>query len=210
MAFIYKITNTINDKKYIGKTEHQNPYKRFLEHKKDAKREYRKTRSLYKAMNKYGVENFIFEVIEEVPNELASIKEQYYINLFNTYKNGYNETIGGDGTPFVKFHKDEIISRYRIGQSISQISKEMKHDPKSIVKVLKENNIEIDYTPRNRLPVAQIDPSTNKILKVFASACEAEKEVPTGKHINEACKGSRKLAGGYRWAYYNGEMSESG
>lgn len=210
MAFIYCIMNKINNKKYIGKTEHKDPYKRFLEHKKDMHRKYRKNRALYKAMNKYGIENFSFEVIEEVSSELASEKEQYYINLFDTYKNGYNLTLGGDGSPFVRYKQDEIIERYLSGQSINQICSEMQHDHKTISKILKENGIKISYTPKNKKPVAQIDKKTNEIIKIFPSAYEAEKEVPSGKHINQVCKGSKPSAGGYKWAYYDGEMSEFG
>ena len=109
----------------------------------------------------------------------------------------------------MRYEKDEIIDRYLSGQSINQISAEMNHDHTSISKVLKENGIVISYTPKNKLPVAQIDPKTNKIIKVFSSAYEAEKEVPTGKHINEACKGYRKLAGGYKWAYCDVEKCQS-
>ena len=210
MGYIYRITNKLNGKKYIGKTEYTNPFKRYNQHLKERTKDRCKGRAIYKALNKYGPENFQFDIVEEVPNELLNEKEKYYIELFDTYKSGYNETIGGDGTSYILLEKDEIISRYLSGQTINEISKEMKHDHSSIAKILKQNNIDIYYTPKNKLPVAQINPLTSEIIKIFPSAFEAEKEVNTGKHINEACKGTRVTAGGYKWAYYNGEMSESG
>ena len=63
MAYIYIITNKLNDKSYIGKTEHNIPNKRWEEHCKDYKRDYYKNRPLYKAMNKYGLKVFEFKIL---------------------------------------------------------------------------------------------------------------------------------------------------
>ena len=60
MAYIYKITNTINGKMYIGKTE-LTIEKRFQQHCKDSQRDKMSNRPLYKAMRKYGVEFFSIE-----------------------------------------------------------------------------------------------------------------------------------------------------
>ena len=92
MAHIYKITNILNNKIYIGKTEHIDPIKRWKEHIKDSKRERNKNRPIYKAINKYGVENFSFEILEET--DKPEQQEIYYISLYDSYKNGYNATIG--------------------------------------------------------------------------------------------------------------------
>lgn len=62
MAYIYKITNSINGKIYIGKT-YKTIEQRFKEHFKDSKRY--KNRPLYRAINKYGIESFKIEVIEK-------------------------------------------------------------------------------------------------------------------------------------------------
>lgn len=51
---------------------------------------------LYKAFQKYGIENFIFEVLEECSILELSEKEKYYIEKFDTYFNGYNMTAGGE------------------------------------------------------------------------------------------------------------------
>ena len=53
MGFIYKITNKINGKMYIGKTEYDNPIKRWKRHIEDSKRNTDKHRPLYNAINKY-------------------------------------------------------------------------------------------------------------------------------------------------------------
>ena len=64
MAFIYKITNNINNKIYVGKTEYSIE-KRFKEHCNDAFKERCEKRPLYSAIRKYGVENFTFEVVQD-------------------------------------------------------------------------------------------------------------------------------------------------
>ena len=80
MGFIYKITNQINQKVYIGMT-YRTPQIRFKEHLKDAE-EKNYNRPLYNAINKYGKENFSISIIEEVENnELLGEREKYWINF---------------------------------------------------------------------------------------------------------------------------------
>lgn len=97
--FIYKITNTINNKIYIGyDTGKVAENRRWNYHRKNYK--YDKKKVLYLAMKKHGIEHFLFEVIEEVDiNEHLIDKEIFYINLFQSFKKevGYNRTLGGDG-----------------------------------------------------------------------------------------------------------------
>lgn len=97
MFYIYKITNNINNKCYIGKTV--NTSRRFSDHKRLAfstnkdHKEYEKT--LYRAFRKYGLENFTFEILEitDYPNE----RENYWIEFYDSINNGYNEGLGGLG-----------------------------------------------------------------------------------------------------------------
>lgn len=94
MIGIYKITNKINNHSYIGlstKVEerwkyHQSPYNQQRESYKN----------LYKAFKKYGIENFTFEILEECSIQELGEKEKYYIAKYDTYKNGYNMTTGGE------------------------------------------------------------------------------------------------------------------
>ena len=97
---IYKITNKINGKSYIGKSKNIENRWRYHIQRKNSEKEYEK--ALYRAFRKYGVENFLFEIIEIIPNYdndiLVNQREQYWIKYFNTFgQYGYNETIGGDG-----------------------------------------------------------------------------------------------------------------
>ena len=75
-GIIYKITNNINNKVYIGKTLNSLEH-RFNEHKRDSRKESCEKRLLYSAMKKYGVENFSISLIEEVPIDVLSEREFY-------------------------------------------------------------------------------------------------------------------------------------
>lgn len=96
MGFIYKITNTINGKAYVGQTS-QKIRVRWITHKCNAHQEKYKHIPLYRAFNKYGVENFVFEILEECDNKFLNEREMYYIGLYDTFRNGYNCTYGGEG-----------------------------------------------------------------------------------------------------------------
>ena len=77
MAYIYKISNDINNKVYIGKTN-QTIKERWHQHCSDSKdRVLYEKRPLYSAMNKYGIEHFKIEEIERLANrKVAQTKNQ--------------------------------------------------------------------------------------------------------------------------------------
>ena len=51
---------------------------------------------IHTAMRDYGIENFTFEIIERCPIEKLNEREKYWVSHYNSYKNGYNGTEGGD------------------------------------------------------------------------------------------------------------------
>lgn len=92
---IYKITNTINNKVYIGCTV-TSLEKRYYEHLyRCFKSDYKS--KLYNAIKKYGEENFIIELIEECNVNCIYETEKKYIEQYDSFKNGLNSTIGGEG-----------------------------------------------------------------------------------------------------------------
>ena len=119
MGYIYCITNLINDKKYIGKTIYSID-KRWRQHINDSKKNTCELRPLYKAMNKYGINNFTIKELEQCDDQLLSIKEQYWIDKYNTYQNGYNATLGGDGKIYLNYNK--IIQTYQEVQNIAKVA----------------------------------------------------------------------------------------
>jgi len=96
MGIIYKVINNINGKHYIGLTGRTLKIRK-KEHIKEAKSGV-KFSIFHKALIKYGVENFKWEVVEECDSDILEEREIYYIKKYNSYapnKNGYNLTEGG-------------------------------------------------------------------------------------------------------------------
>jgi len=93
--YIYKITNTVNNKIYIGFTG--NYFRRISEHRKLPANT--KLRGLKAAIRKYGWDKFTTEIIFESTDKdyCKNIMEPFYIELYNSYEQGYNQTKGGDG-----------------------------------------------------------------------------------------------------------------
>ena len=140
MGYIYCITNKINNKKYIGKTEYENPKKRWQEHLRDSERF---DRPLYRSIRKYGKENFIFEVLfSDLYGEELCEKEISTIKEYDTYSNGYNATIGGDGSSYIlEEEKQQIVSDYNKKISINKLAKKYNHDQSTISRILKSYGI---------------------------------------------------------------------
>jgi len=94
---IYKHTNNITGKSYIGQTKftmEQRLKHHLIDAKQGAKRN--KTRPFHSALLKYSKEHWTSHVLEVTTKELSSDREKYWINYFNTYTKGYNATMGGD------------------------------------------------------------------------------------------------------------------
>lgn len=98
MDKIYKITNIVNGKVYIGVTS-ASIESRFKKHCYEA--ENGSSRRLCCAMRKYGISNFHVELLEAVESQFRSQRESYWIDQFSSmlYEKGYNMTSGGEGTP---------------------------------------------------------------------------------------------------------------
>lgn len=145
MYQIYKITNTINGKSYIGKTKKTFEV-RFKEHIQESKKERCKDRPLYRAMNKYGVDVFTIEVLEETDNPVE--REKYWIEFYGTFgSNGYNATKGGDGKEYVDLEK-VIDCLFENNLDYMVVSRLLKHDRSTIVDIAKKAGIYIPIGQR--------------------------------------------------------------
>lgn len=94
---IYGIKNLINEKIYVGKSI--NVKLRKKAHENSFIRKQAVNIHLQRAVDKYGIENFAFIILEEVTLDNINEKEQYWIKYFKSYDEnlGYNKTMGGEG-----------------------------------------------------------------------------------------------------------------
>lgn len=120
---IYKIINILNNKIYIGYSI--NIYRRWEDHKRLLKKNTHHSIKLQNAYNKYGVNSFVFEIIEECDKKYIVKREQYYIDLFDSYNNGYNCLPKARST-FGRILTNET----RIKMSLAQIGKKLTEEQK--------------------------------------------------------------------------------
>ena len=101
---IYKIENNINHKVYIGQS--RNIERRWQRHK-IADGDY----TIHKALQKYGIENFTFSILEECDVNDLDEREIYWIEYFDSYHKGYNQTMGGQGASgrTVKLTEEQVV-----------------------------------------------------------------------------------------------------
>jgi len=125
MAFIYKTTNLVNDKIYVGKAKQNNP------------NYFGSGIKIASAIKKYGKHNFTKIILEECDDDIISEREIYWISYFHSTDDsiGYNISQGGEGgahywatlTEEQRAEHNIKISKARQGQSRGPHSKETKH-----------------------------------------------------------------------------------
>jgi predicted GIY-YIG superfamily endonuclease len=208
MPYIYKITNTLNGKMYIGKTS-STIESRWKEHREDATCRSKEHRPLYSAIQKYGIDNFIIEQVEEVPNdEIACERETFWIEYYGSFKNGYNATKGGDGRQYADY--DLIFTLFKEGKTGKEICQITGYSDKTITLALEQKGVSAEERKARGNTQSQVvlmlDKNTLEILKSFPSLSEAERflDKPGGRrHISEVCRGKRQTAYGYKWKLSN-------
>lgn len=146
-GFIYKITNRVNNKVYIGQT-HFTIEHRFKQHVKNFNIEHRQ-QPLYKAFAKYGIENFYVEELENVECDKLDEREIYWIAYYDSFKNGYNATLGGNGNLYqwTDSNYEEIKSLYLSGFTTKKIAELFNVSAYTIIGILKSLNVKLRRKP---------------------------------------------------------------
>lgn len=103
---------------------------------------------MYYAINKYGIENFTFEIIEsQVEN--YNDRERYWIKYYDSYENGYNETEGGENPPLnirekspFATHTEEDVAKVKdlilhTNKTFKEIAQESGYDSSTIERINK-------------------------------------------------------------------------
>ena len=194
MGFIYKIQNIINDKCYIGQTG-RNPDTRWKEHLYGSQTA---DNLLYRAMRKYGIENFIFSVIEECDDVDMDSEEQYWIAYYDSYNNGYNLTLGGEGGHTVNY--DAIVNEFTKTGTIKETARNLGVNTGTVRSVVRKCGCTTLPEPEAK-NIEMIDPKTLTVIKEFSSinsAATYQEDWQRGT-IKDAISGRRKSAYGYFW-----------
>jgi group I intron endonuclease len=230
MGVIYKTTNLINNKIYIGK--------RIFSREKFFKNKYYGSGKLLKeSIKKYGIENFSREVLEEVDNDFLDEREIYWIEKYNANNKeiGYNLTKGGNskygrkigtmsdetkkkisssvsrylsenGHPFQnKNHKEEAKEKIRRKLKGRKLSKEQVENFKRsrIGLKYKKPPKEIKTKIDQRIGVHQLS-LDGTFIKEWNSMMEASNSLNLDRTgISRACRGIYKQCGGYKWIINN-------
>lgn len=212
MAYIYKIKNNINGKIYIGKTLYSIE-KRWGEHCRASRKDCCENRPLYSAMRKYGTDSFSIEEIEQCDDAMVSDREEFWIEFYGSFKNGYNATVGGDGKPYIDY--DVVIETYHQIKNQKRVADMLGINSSTVRKILKLRNVDslssLEVNQIQKGYIVNMFSVYGEYIRTFPSAREAAKFILNGtdkdakygaiSHITDVCKGKRKTAYGYRWKF---------
>lgn len=201
---IYKIINIINNKIYIGSAN--NFTSRFGVHRYDLRNNKHHNIYLQRSWNKYGEQNFKFEIIENCKNQDLLIREQYYIDTLNPEYNICKIAGSTKGRKMSEEHK-KIISNYHKGRKKSK----SWHISRSKYIKTKEHRENQSKALKGRIPAKHtleraVEVCSKKVLVFFKgeflaeykSLIESSKQ--TGVHISNISKivnGRRKQSKGF-------------
>lgn len=185
---VYMHKNKINNKVYIGITCQKTTYRW------GAGSGYRQQKKFYRAICKYGWDNFEHIILfENLTFEEAKLKEIEMIDKYNAFTKqyGYNATKGGEGTKGVPCseEKKKKISKANKGHKFTKETKQLM------------SKIKLGLKPVNCKKVLCVETGF-----IYDSMHDAEKQTGAKyKNISKVCRGEygRKTAGGYHWKIVN-------
>lgn len=221
MIGIYKITNTINGKVYIGQSI--DIQRRWNQEKNAAfnKNSHSYNLLLSQAFRKYDIKNFTFEVVEELSTEALNEREEYWINYYNSkVPNGYNIQSGGDYI----YVKNPLTSSILSLDEVTKIKELLQFTSLPMSKIAEEyeiglstiNDIAKGRTWFDKDLAYPLRATTNfnkeigqylkdgKLIAIYPSATIAGRKTGIEASSISAIartkgKGYRKTAGGYMW-----------
>ena len=201
MGYIYKITNLVNNKIYVGQTV-SSINKRFNDHLYNSLAGFRDAPLLSNAIKKYGKENFIVEMIEHCENEKLDEQEIYWINKLKShysYGHGYNISLGGQ-SGFL-YDSEKILMLWNEGYTITEIA--LKLDicfstvSDRINDFISKDEIKKRQYSKIKIPVSQYDLYGN-FINDYDSAASASKMTGCNANlINRCCNKTLAFTNNY-------------
>lgn len=192
MIGIYKIENLINHKVYIGQSIQLSA--RWRNHKNNVYNSSLATYEypLYRAMRKYGINNFEFSIIEECSEEDLDERECYWIKQYDSFgPKGYNQTPGGAGKPRVL--SSEVIRLFNDGWNIQTLCEYYEVKPITITNILHPLGLGyLTQDEKNQLQptchaIEQYDLNGNYMHTYYSARNAARAVSSTREAIQSAC-----------------------
>ena len=211
MASIYKITNLINNKIYIGETIQPISH-RWNQHISASlnKNRHDYNSPIHNAIRKYGDNNFIVELVEECDDNIRFERESYYIEFYNSTNqaNGYNLIKEGQGG--YKYSSKEIKELWNMGLTISEIKQKLNCSKGLVQRRLRGQNIP-ENEIKNRMSLEASIKQGEKIeqytlngefIKEWRSISYCEKETGFNQSaISQVCHQHQLSAYGFLWKF---------
>ena len=195
---VYIITSISENKHYIGQSVDWK--ERLFSHKSALKYNYHRNLHLQNAYNKYGKNNFIFEILEETEEKFLFSLENYWCNLLNVHnsKYGYNiQFTGSEGCSRMSQETKNKISSQHVGKPKSTITKNRISESRKGIKFSENTKIKMSLVKQK--PIYQYDLEDN-FIKEWVGATTASKELNISKNgIQHVLYGKRLTAGGFKW-----------
>lgn len=167
---IYKITNIINNKVYVGKSVHC--YERFYKHKNALRNNRHGNIHLQRAWEIYGEDNFTFEIIERCGEKVLLIKEDYWCKELKSHDREIGYNIDPTGDTWKPTLSQETIEKIRIANTGKKATSEA-------LEKMRNNR-------KNLLGVDQYDIKGN-FLTSFISMREAERQTGISSRGIKGC-----------------------
>lgn len=190
MVDIYIITNKINGKQYVGKTQKGYLY-RFRQHCLAYSHGCRNYISC--AIHKYGEDNFKVELIKQVDDDTWEFWEKYYINLYKTHYScgGYNITYGGDSNPMdiqdVRIRHKQLCNTPEAVKRYSEQAKAYNHSEKR-KEVQKAYNEKYLSDPDFVYYITRGLRAYNESRKIRVGMIEDDKIIKEFDSLSDACR----------------------
>ena len=169
---------------------------------------------LYRAMRKFGLKNFYFDLIEKCNNDIVFEREKYYIELYNSVVNGYNEAIGGKGKPLWTDKKIEACKiLYDHNWLLKDIAEVFLSCPQTVGEKLREkynintknnsiNSFKKKVCGGNEKEIINFDSLTDAAKYLIDNNITKNKNIQSViSKINYSLKKENHTAYGYKWFY---------
>lgn len=204
--FIYKATSATTNKVYIGQSS-QTLQERINQHNSHAYG-HQYNYHFHNAIRKYGAEDFSYEIIEDEIKTIEELndRERYWIKYYDSYNNGYNSTLGGEGR---HTRDDELIKKlFEEGKTTEEICEITNYNRATIYKSYKLSNLTQENLERKNQITRErcsykVDQYSleGKFIQTWESATECGKHFGSQSLISSVCNQKENILSAYGFLF---------